>query len=102
MAACKYVHRVIPNAPCNGITEEFISKHSIHVVAYGEEYDYPEDKYYKLARDMKIGRVLPRTKGMSTSELIRRIGSYVKTMDEETAAREKARVEKDARLNTNL
>lgn len=102
VAACKYVHRVIPNAPCDGITPDFIMQHSIHVVAYGEEYDYPEDKYYKVAREMKIGRVLPRTKGMSTSELIRRIGRYVKTMDEETAAKEKARVEKDARLNTSL
>jgi cytidyltransferase-like protein len=36
VAACKCVYAVIPNAPCHGISEEFIRKHNIHIVAHGE------------------------------------------------------------------
>jgi cytidyltransferase-like protein len=36
--ACKAVTKVIPNAPCFGITQEFLDKHQIHVVACGQEY----------------------------------------------------------------
>lgn len=35
---CKSVTKVIPNAPCFGLTQEFLDKHQIHVVAFGEEY----------------------------------------------------------------
>eukprot|EP00211_Chloroparvula_japonica_P002175 CAMPEP_0119126390 /NCGR_PEP_ID=MMETSP1310-20130426/5334_1 /TAXON_ID=464262 /ORGANISM="Genus nov. species nov., Strain RCC2339" /LENGTH=470 /DNA_ID=CAMNT_0007116549 /DNA_START=138 /DNA_END=1547 /DNA_ORIENTATION=- len=71
--ACKYVHDVIPNAPCTGLTEEFIREHNIHIVAHGEEYDKPEDIYYAVPRKMGITRILPRTQGMSTSVLIARV-----------------------------
>jgi len=73
---CKNVDEVIPNAPCNGLTEEFIKKHNIHVVAHSVEYDKPEDHYYAVPRKMGITRVLPRTEGLSTSELIRRVKEY--------------------------
>lgn len=73
--ACKYVYKVIPNAPCKAgdLTEEFIKKHNIHIVAYGEEYNTPTDKYYEVPRRLGIARTIPRTDGMSTSELIKRI-----------------------------
>ena len=76
--ACKAVTKVIENAPCFGLTEEFLDYHQIHVVAYGEEYleRYPnpdDDPYYKIPRQMGIARPLPRTQGLSTSDLIRRI-----------------------------
>jgi cytidyltransferase-like protein len=76
--ACKAVTKVIPNAPCFGLTEEFLNEHEIHVVAFGEEYleRYPDpndDPYYKVPRLMGIAQPLPRTKGLSTSDLIRRI-----------------------------
>lgn len=35
---CKGVDKVIPNAPCFGLTEEFIKEKNIHVVAHGMEY----------------------------------------------------------------
>lgn len=75
---CKAVTKVIPNAPCFGLTEEFLEKHQIHVVAFGEEYqerfpDPKDDPYYRVPREMGIARPLPRTKGLSTSDLIRRI-----------------------------
>lgn len=78
MKACRNVHEVIANAPCNGLTEEFIKKHNIHVVAHSVEYDKPDDKYYAVPRKMGITRVLPRTEGLSTSELIRRVKEYQK------------------------
>eukprot|EP01060_Flectonema_neradi_P011799 TRINITY_DN18788_c0_g1_i1.p1 TRINITY_DN18788_c0_g1~~TRINITY_DN18788_c0_g1_i1.p1 ORF type:complete len:536 (+),score=39.64 TRINITY_DN18788_c0_g1_i1:106-1713(+) len=74
VGACKYVTKVIPNAPCNGLTKEFIEEHNIHLVVCGEEYfNKSDDIYYKVPREMGILRCAPRTGGMSTSELIARI-----------------------------
>lgn len=76
--ACKSVTKIIPNCPCFGLTEEFLNEHQIHVVTYGQEYlerypDPDDDPYYKVPRKMGIARPLPRTKGLSTSDLIKRI-----------------------------
>ena len=76
--ACKAVTKVIPNAPCWGLTEEFLDEHQIHVVAFGAEYqerfpDPNDDPYYKVPRLLGIARPLPRTEGLSTTDLIRRI-----------------------------
>jgi len=76
--ACKAVTKVIPNAPCFGITLEFLEEHQIHVVAYGQEYlerypDPKDDPYYRVPRELGIAQPLPRTEGLSTSDLIRRI-----------------------------
>mmetsp|Transcript_17469 Transcript_17469/g.28234 ORF Transcript_17469/g.28234 Transcript_17469/m.28234 type:complete len:498 (-) Transcript_17469:1105-2598(-) len=75
VGACKYVYKVIENAPCTkgGLNEEFIQKHRIHVVAHGMEYEKEDDEWYAIPRKMGITRTLPRHAGMSTSELIRRI-----------------------------
>lgn len=77
---CKSVTKVIRNSPCFGLTKEFLDYHQIHVVAFGEEYleRYPnpdDDPYYSIPRKMGIARPLPRTKGLSTSDLIKRIQS---------------------------
>jgi cytidyltransferase-like protein len=76
--ACKSVTKVIQNCPCFGLTKEFLDYHQIHVVAFGEEYlerypDPKDDPYYAVPRIMGIARPLPRTKGLSTSDLIKRI-----------------------------
>lgn len=78
VASCKCVTKVIPNAPCFGLTHEFIQKHRIHVVVFGQEYleRYPDpndDPYYKVPRLMGIAFPMPRTEGLSTSDLIKRI-----------------------------
>lgn len=39
--------------------------------------DNPDDEWYRIPREMGIGRVLPRTQGMSTSDLIARIKQRV-------------------------
>lgn len=76
--ACKSVTKVIPNAPCFGISKEFLEEHQIHVVCMGQEYidrwpDPKDDKYYRIPRQMGITRILPRTQCLSTSKLIARI-----------------------------
>mmetsp|Transcript_24119 Transcript_24119/g.47919 ORF Transcript_24119/g.47919 Transcript_24119/m.47919 type:complete len:537 (+) Transcript_24119:136-1746(+) len=76
--ACKSVTKVIPDAPCFGLDQEFLDRHQIHVVAFGEEYleKYPnpdDDIYYGYVRKLGIARPLPRTQSLSTSDLIRRI-----------------------------
>jgi cytidyltransferase-like protein len=78
--SCKGVTKVISNSPCFGLTVEFLKKHRIHVVCFGQEYldRYPnpdDDPYYKVPRKMGIARPLPRTPSLSTSDLIRRIQS---------------------------
>jgi len=75
---CKSVTKVIQNAPCFGLTQEFLDLHQIHVVAFGEEYleRYPnpdDDPYYGYVRKIGIAKPLPRTQGLSTSDLIQRI-----------------------------
>ena len=54
VANCKCVAKVLQNAPCFGLTPEYIKKHRIHVVAFGQEYlerfpDPKDDPYYKVA-----------------------------------------------------
>jgi cytidyltransferase-like protein len=75
---CKSVTKVIPNAPCFGLTHEFLEEHQIHVVAFGEEYleRYPDpenDPYYRVPRQLGIAHPLPRTHTLSTTDLIKRI-----------------------------
>ena len=47
-------------------------------MAFGQEYlerwpDPKDDKYYSYPRQIGIARAMPRTPGLSTSDLIRRI-----------------------------
>eukprot|EP00403_Amphidinium_massartii_P015912 CAMPEP_0178426284 /NCGR_PEP_ID=MMETSP0689_2-20121128/29157_1 /TAXON_ID=160604 /ORGANISM="Amphidinium massartii, Strain CS-259" /LENGTH=462 /DNA_ID=CAMNT_0020047969 /DNA_START=8 /DNA_END=1393 /DNA_ORIENTATION=+ len=70
---CKSVYKVIENAPCFGLKEDYIRKNRIHVVAFGEEYQerFPnpdDDPYYKVPRKMGIAVPMPRTRTISTSE----------------------------------
>lgn len=78
VSACKYVTKVIENAPTFGLTEEFLNEHKIHVVAMGKEYqerwpDPADDKYYRVPRQQGIAKYMPRFDGISTSDLIKRI-----------------------------
>jgi len=76
VATSKYVHKVIAPCPFPTIPKEFIKEHHIHVVCHSPEYSIPGDKYYTVPREMGITKVVPRTEGMSTSELIKRVKAY--------------------------
>ena len=70
------VHKVIQSAPLTGITRDFIKEHNIHHVVYSEEYDNPENPlydYYEIVRQLNIGTTIPRTDGISTSDIIKRV-----------------------------
>jgi len=87
--ACKSVTKVIPNAPCFGLTQDFLDEHQIHVVAFGEEYleKYPnpdDDPYYGYVRKLGIGCPLPRTNTLSTTDLIRRIQAAANADDKKS------------------
>jgi len=69
VSKCKFVDEVIPNAELV-IDEEFIK---IHTVVCSAEYDSPDDKWYAVPRKMGILKVLPRTEGISTSDLMKRL-----------------------------
>lgn len=78
VANCKCVTKVIQNAPCFGMTLEFIKQHNIHIICCGQEYfdrfpDPEDDPYYKVPRKMGICKPIPRYDGISTSELLQRI-----------------------------
>jgi len=90
----KYVYKIIPNAPFPGIPADFIKKWNIHVVCLSTEYDKPSDHYYKVPREMGITRVLPRTEGMSTSELIHRCKVY---WEKEQSAKKEAQQLKEGK-----
>eukprot|EP00812_Abedinium_dasypus_P008473 NODE_2231_length_972_cov_331.264995.p1 GENE.NODE_2231_length_972_cov_331.264995~~NODE_2231_length_972_cov_331.264995.p1 ORF type:complete len:253 (+),score=79.17 NODE_2231_length_972_cov_331.264995:3-761(+) len=91
VANCKGVAKVVVGAPCFGLTREYLQKHRIHIVCMGEEYmeKYPnpdDDPYYAVPRKMGITKVLPRTLGFSTSELIARIQASDPSALEKTSA----------------
>jgi glycerol-3-phosphate cytidylyltransferase-like family protein len=71
--ALRCVYKVIPGAPCFGLTKEFLDEHKVHIVLASPEYNKPDDKYYKVPRELGILKIMPRTDGVSTSELIERI-----------------------------
>jgi glycerol-3-phosphate cytidylyltransferase-like family protein len=53
--------------------EEFLKKHRIDVVVCSDEYASEDDKYYAVPRRMGILKVLTRTEGVSSSEMMRNI-----------------------------
>ena len=70
VAVCKYVSHIIPSAPLY-LDAEFIKLNKIDIVVCSEEYDSPDDKYYDVPRKMGILKVLPRTRGISSTDLMR-------------------------------
>ena len=73
VAGCRWVDEVLPDAPLE-IDREWIEKHDIHIVAHGDDSS-PEQqaRYYKVPIEMGILRTVPYTRGISTSEIIRRV-----------------------------
>lgn len=72
-----YVDGIVEHVPYN-LTAEYLTElrktYQIDMVGCSEEYNKPTDLGYKGARDLGIPLVyIPRTEGISTSELLHRI-----------------------------
>jgi cytidyltransferase-like protein len=71
--ACRYVDEVIPGAP-DVVTLGFLRDHDLSVVVHGD--DLTEEAIatvYAEVAEAGLLRLVPRTTGVSTSELIRRV-----------------------------
>ena len=69
--ACGYVDEVIPNAPWL-FDSTWIEKYDIGLVVHGDDYSDEKRRHiYKVPIERGIFRVVPYTKGISTTELIR-------------------------------
>lgn len=71
--ACKYVDEIIVAPPLR-LTEEMVEKYKIDYVVHGDDFnkDLLEDQY-GLALKLGIFRTVPYTKGISTTEILKRI-----------------------------
>jgi len=71
--ACRYVDEVIPDCPYP-ITEEFLDKYKIDYLVHGDDYSEETiDKWYSVPKRLGRLKILPYTKGISTTEILRRI-----------------------------
>ena len=72
VTGCRYVDEVLPNAPL--ITDRaWIEKHNIDLVVHGDDFSLErQNYYYKAPVEMGIFRTVVYTRGISTSEIIRR------------------------------
>ena len=70
--ACRYVDEVIPNAPWL-FDPTWIEKYDIGLVVHGDDYsDEKQRNMYKVPIERGIFRTVTYTKGISTTEIIRR------------------------------
>jgi ethanolamine-phosphate cytidylyltransferase/choline-phosphate cytidylyltransferase len=73
---CRFVDDVVPDAPLV-ITREWIEAHRIDLVVHGDDFDPAlADRLYAVPMTMGIFQTVPYTRGISTSDLIRRIREY--------------------------
>ncbi|MEN9343380.1 MAG: hypothetical protein RLZZ453_167 [Chlamydiota bacterium] len=73
IAACRYVDEVIAYAPLM-ITEEYIKEHNIDLVIHGDDISESNaNKWYGIPMQMGIFKLIPYTKGISTTDLIQRV-----------------------------
>ena len=69
---CQYVDQVIPNAPWL-FDPTWIEKYDLDLVVHGNDYsDEKQRNIYKVPIERGIFRTIPYTKGISTTEIIRR------------------------------
>lgn len=73
VAACRYVDEVVPDAPFQP-DEQFLTKHDIALVVHGDDLT-PEGAASVYGAAVAAGRLayVPRTSGISTTELIQRV-----------------------------
>lgn len=64
---CKLVDKVVPSSPLI-ITNDFIKKHSIDIVAHGD--DSTQSDFFKVPIELGIMKYVPYTSGISTTQII--------------------------------
>jgi len=76
LESCKYVDEVVLNAPLS-VTKEYLIENNIDYVIHADGIA-PEEarKMYGVAIDLGIYREVPRTSGISTSEIIKRVHAH--------------------------
>ncbi len=71
--ACRYVDEVIPDAPLR-LTQAFLDEHDVALVVHGDDLDAEgAADVYGPAADAGLLRLVPRTDGVSTTDLIERV-----------------------------
>jgi cytidyltransferase-like protein len=71
--ACRYVDEVIA-APPMKVSKEWLKEHQIDVVVHGDDFDEKAMIWwYSVPMQMGIFRTVPYTKGISTTNIIKRI-----------------------------
>ncbi len=73
ISACRYVDEVVVAPPLR-LTAEWIREHKIDVIVHGDDFN-PETlkDQYGTALDLGIFKSVPYTKGISTTDILRRI-----------------------------
>jgi len=73
-----FVTKIIKGCSSTELTEDFINKHKIHIIGMSDEYIEEIDEnnniikvlpYYQIALNMGILRIIPRTTGISSTDL---------------------------------
>lgn len=73
IAACRLVNHVIKNSPLV-LTGAFLDEQYIDLVVHGDDFDAEKlRRFYGVAIDRGIFQTIPYTRGISTSDIIRRI-----------------------------
>jgi len=74
VASCEFVDQVLPDAPL-GISASYLDKHKIDLMCGGavSTGDPVYDSQYAVPQERGIYHVIPYTKGISTTDIIRRV-----------------------------
>lgn len=73
IAACKYVDEVILDPPLR-TSKEWLEEHKIDIVVHGDDFNPATlQDQYGVPLQMGILKIVPYTKGISTSDIIQRI-----------------------------
>lgn len=73
ISACKYVDEIIPAAEAP-VSEAFLKKHKIDLVIRGDDMSQESiDFWYSIPIRLGMFKMIPYTKGVSTTEIIKRI-----------------------------
>ncbi len=73
VAACRYVDEVVAGSPLQPDLD-FIRAQRIDLVVHGDDFDPATlDFFYRVPMQMGIFRTVPYTRGISTTEIMRRL-----------------------------